>query len=149
MVGKNKSWFDEYFFVVMLMLGALFMSGIYITYVGFFDKSVDDVSVYLEQIEQNDFELKVFTNYSQVKTYLKTYAHNETIDTSRSSWIEEATYYYFEDKDYGYLILNMSGKEYVFDKMRYEVWEGFKEAKSLGKYYHANIKDKYYFELDY
>jgi len=42
----------------------------------------------------------------------------------------------------------MKGKEYIWEGVPLNIWEGFKEADSFGKYYHKHIKGRYILELD-
>ena len=70
----------------------------------------------------------------------------DSVDTSKSSWIRGAEYY-SDGSGYGFLILNMKGKEYIWEDVPTIVWNGFKKADSFGKYYHRNIKGNYYMEL--
>jgi len=42
----------------------------------------------------------------------------------------------------------MKGKEYIGEGVPLNVWEGFKEADSFGKYYHKYIKGRFILELD-
>lgn len=37
----------------------------------------------------------------------------------------------------------MRGRPYIFAGVPSEVWEGLKEAPSLGSYYNAAIRDRY------
>jgi len=77
--------------------------------------------------------------------YVRRTYDGEQIDTSRSSWITGAEY--FEANGHGYLILGMNGKDYTFEGVPPDVWEGFKAAPSLGGYYNANIRGRYGFAL--
>ena len=70
----------------------------------------------------------------------------DSVDTSKSSWIRGAEYY-TDGSGYGFLILNMKGKEYIWEDVPTIVWNGFKKADSFGKYYHRNIKGNYYMGL--
>jgi len=67
-------------------------------------------------------------------------------NTSKSSWIRGAKYYSCDGKT-GYFILITDSKEYLHDGMPLDVWEGFKNAESYGKYYNDYIKHKYFFKL--
>jgi len=94
-------------------------------------------------------ESTTFTSYDQAKSWVRTNPHftKDTVDTSKSSWIRGAEYY-TDGSGAGYLILNMKGKEYIWEGAPLNVWEGFKEATSFGKYYHKHIKGRYILELD-
>lgn len=71
----------------------------------------------------------------------------DMVDTSKSSWIRAAEYC-TDGSGLGFLILNMKGKEYIWEGVPINVWTGFKKADSFGKYYHRYIKGKYYMELE-
>jgi hypothetical protein len=71
----------------------------------------------------------------------------DSVDTSKSSWIRSAEYY-SDGLGIGFLILNMKGKEYIWEGVPLNVWKGFKKADSFGKYYHRYIKGNYYMELE-
>ncbi|UBB90897.1 hypothetical protein J4771_06030 [Candidatus Kaistella beijingensis] len=70
----------------------------------------------------------------------------ETDGRSANNWIREAKYY-ANNKNSGYLIINMKGKDYIFDELPYNVWEKFKNEDDLGKAYHQMIKGKYNLKL--
>lgn len=70
----------------------------------------------------------------------------DSVDTSKSSWIRGAEYY-SDGSGYGFLILNMKGKEYIWEDVPIIIWNGFKKADSFGKYYHRHIRGRYYMEL--
>jgi len=94
-------------------------------------------------------ESTTFTSYDQAQTWVRTNPNfsKDSVDTSKSSWIRGAEYY-TDGSGSGYLILNMKGKEYIWEGVPLNVWEGFKEADSFGKYYHKYIKGRYILELD-
>ncbi len=87
--------------------------------------------------------------YKEAKKYieLSIYKIEETISTSKSSWIRGATYY-SEDGIRGYMILKTDSKDYIYSDLPFEIWQGFKNAQSFGSYYHQNIKGKYQFKLN-
>ena len=70
----------------------------------------------------------------------------ETDGRSANNWIREAKYF-ADDKKSGYLIINMKGKDYIFDELPYSVWEQFKNSEDLGKAYHRLIKGRYNLKL--
>jgi hypothetical protein len=70
----------------------------------------------------------------------------QTGGRSENNWIREAKYF-ANDKNSGYLIINMNGKDYIFDELPYSVWEQFKNAEDLGTAYHRLIKGKYNLKL--
>ncbi len=71
----------------------------------------------------------------------------ESINTSKSSWIKGATFYSC-DSIQGFFILKTKRKDYLYSSMPIEIWNGFKNAESFGSYYHKFIKNRYIFELD-
>lgn len=90
-----------------------------------------------------------FTSYEEAIIWVrhKNNLKKDTVDTSKSSWIRAAEYY-TDGSGYGFLILNMKGKEYIWENVPIEVWTGFKNADSFGKYYHRYIKGNYYMDLE-
>ena len=63
----------------------------------------------------------------------------EKLDTSRSKFAEEAYY----SKEISYLIVSLEGTRYQHCRVPTSVWEKFKAASDLGRYYNLNIKDHY------
>jgi len=96
--------------------------------------------------ERGSATAPAFSTYDEATEYVRATYDGESIDTSRSSWITGAEY--FEAGGRGYLILGMRGKDYIFEGVPPDVWEGFKEAPSLGTYYHEAIRGRYHFDLD-
>lgn len=90
-----------------------------------------------------------FTSYEEAITWVRANddLSKDSVDTSKSSWIRAAEYY-TDGSGYGFLILNMKGKEYIWEGVPINIWTGFKNADSFGKYYHQFIKGNYYLELD-
>ncbi len=72
---------------------------------------------------------------------------DETVDTSRSSWIEGARYLSCDGKT-GFLLLRAGGRTYVHQDVPLEIWEGFKSAASLGSYYNRLLKGRYRLKLE-
>lgn len=87
-----------------------------------------------------------FSSWKDAQSYVRKNFRGESIDTSRSSWIYGAEYFYANGE--GFLIINMSGKDYIFRGVPESVWEGFRNAPSLGRYYNRYIKGRYYFQLN-
>ena len=90
-------------------------------------------------------DARSFKSYDEAVHYVRKHYSGESIDTRRSSWITSAEYFPAEGR--GYLILGMRGNPYIFAGVPVRVWEGFKAAPSLGKYYNAHIKGRYRLEL--
>lgn len=63
----------------------------------------------------------------------------DSLDTSKSSWIENAWY----DTKNEYMIINLSGTNYHYCGLPSHIWLSFKEADSFGSYFNSNIKEKY------
>ena len=87
-----------------------------------------------------------FTTYDEAVQYVRGHFSGESIDTRRSSWITSAEY--FPADGHGYLILGMKGKPYIFAGVPPQIWEEFKDAPSLGRYYNQNIRGRYRFNLE-
>jgi hypothetical protein len=72
---------------------------------------------------------------------------NESVNTSKSSWIRSA-HYYSCDGETGYFIFTTDNNTYIHANMPIEVWNGFKNADSFGSYYDENIKGNYQIALE-
>jgi hypothetical protein len=86
-----------------------------------------------------------FKTYEEAMRYIRRTYRGERINTSRSSWITNAEYYPAQGR--GYLIIGMNGKDYLFAAVPTEIWDGFKNAPSLGTYYNRYIKGRYTYKL--
>jgi len=101
-------------------------------------------ATYLYASERPDFD-----SYEEAIIWVRANDNftKDSVDTSKSSWIRAAEYY-TDGSGYGFLILNMKGKEYIWEGVPIDIWAGFKNADSFGKYYHQHIKGNYYMELE-
>jgi len=79
-----------------------------------------------------------FNSYNQAQIWVRTNPNftKDSVDTTKSSWIRGAEYY-TDGSGTGYLILNMKGKEYIWEGVPLNVWEGFKQADSFGFFYNV------------
>ena len=66
----------------------------------------------------------------------------DNINTSRSSFINSASYYSCDNK-FGFLIIGLQGREYIYKNLPKTIWIQFKQASSLGTYYNKYIKGRY------
>jgi len=91
---------------------------------------------------------KQFETYDKAveKIKLTVFKIEESVNTSKSSWIKNASYYSC-DGQIGYFILETSKKEYLHADLPYQVWTEFKSAESFGSFYNENIRDKYNLNL--
>src|SRR5439155_10595660 len=62
-----------------------------------------------------------FKSYDEAIRYVRSYYAGESINTSRSSWITSAEYFYADGRVY--LILGMKGRPYLFAGVPRDVWE--------------------------
>jgi hypothetical protein len=86
-----------------------------------------------------------FTTYDEAVQYVRGHYSGESIDARRSSWITSAEYFPADGR--GYLILGMTGRPYIFAGVPLQVWQEFKDAPSLGRYYNQNIRGRYRLNL--
>lgn len=95
-----------------------------------------------DQLSQN------FTSYEKALTEIKSaqFKIKESVNTSKSSWIENASYYSCNGET-GFFIFETAKKEYLYTSMPYSIWLEFKNAESLGSYYNDKIKHNYIFTL--
>lgn len=91
---------------------------------------------------------KQFTSYEEAIQKIKTanFKVDETINTSKSSWIRSASFFSCNGIS-GFFIIGTDKKEYIYLDIPYDIWQGFKNAESFGSYYNHNIKHKYNFKL--
>lgn len=85
-----------------------------------------------------------FSNYEQAITEIKStgFSLEDSVDTSRSSFIKSASFYSCDSK-VGYLIIGIRSTEYIYQNVPISVWEELKEADSFGSFYNNNIKGNY------
>jgi hypothetical protein len=91
---------------------------------------------------------KSYDSYDEALSLIRAakFQYEDKANTSKSSWIRGAEYYSCDGKT-GYFILITDSKEYIHAGMPLDVWEGFKNAESFGKYYNDYIKHKYLLSL--
>lgn len=90
-----------------------------------------------------------YSSYEEAISLIKStrFKIEESVNTSKSSWIRGASYYSCDGK-LGFFILKTNMKEYLYSNMPLEIWLEFKNAESFGSYYNENIKNNYIFKLD-
>jgi len=71
----------------------------------------------------------------------------ENVTARFRDWMDEASYY-FCDGSTGYFIYSTEGREYLYDGVPLNVWQGFKDADSFGSYYVRKIKGRYKMRLE-
>ncbi len=67
----------------------------------------------------------------------------EVLDTSKSSWIEAASFVCETGSETGLLIIQVKGEKITYIDVPVAAWNEFKQSESLGKYYTDHIKQKY------
>lgn len=85
-----------------------------------------------------------FKTYSEAKNIIEStdFKFVDDINTSSSSWMRSADYYSC-DGEVGFFIYTTDEKKYIHENLPLDVWDGFKNADSFGKFYLRNIKHKY------
>lgn len=85
-----------------------------------------------------------FNSYNHANKEIKStnFKIEESLDTSRSSFIEGASYYSC-DGNTGFLLIEIRNTEYIYQNVPLSVWKNFKSAESLGRFYGRNIKGSY------
>lgn len=102
--------------------------------------------------KSNEIDCEQLSNkYSSYKEAVKKikaakFKIEESITTSKSSWIKSAAYYSC-DGITGFFILNTGNQEYLYSGVPKKIWRGFKEAESVGSFFNDKIKYKYFFNL--
>ena len=95
--------------------------------------------------QKNCFDLK--TNFSSYNDALKTitnttFSIEESLDTTKSSWVKEVKYFSCNKKN-GFLVFRTSSKSYIYDRVPIGIWMEFKKANSIGKFYNKRLKSNY------
>lgn len=90
-----------------------------------------------------------FNSYQQAKKEIKSanFKIEENINTSRSTFVEGASYYSC-DGQIGYLLIKIRNTEYIHQNVPITLWKNFKQADSFGKFYNLNIKGNYNLLID-
>lgn len=90
-----------------------------------------------------------FSSYSEAIDVIEStsFRIEENVTTRSSDWMDEANYYSC-DGTTGYFIYSTEGREYLYDGVSLNVWQGFKDADSRGSYYVRMIKGRYKMRLD-
>ena len=85
-----------------------------------------------------------FNSYNQAISTIErsSFKINESVNTSKSSWIRSAHYYSCNGQT-GYFIIQEKNKIYIHAYLPISVWHQFKNANSFGSFYDHNIKGKY------
>ena len=67
----------------------------------------------------------------------------ESVDTSKSSWIEHASFAKEAGADTGLLAVQIGGEKITYMDVPVSVWQDFKQAESFGRFYDEHIKGCY------
>ena len=89
-----------------------------------------------------------FSSYDEAKQAIEgtDFRIEETVNTSKSSWIRGA-YYYSCDGKVGYFLLITDSQDYLYAEVPLDIWYGFKNAESFGRYFNQRIKNEFQIEL--
>lgn len=89
-----------------------------------------------------------FNNYRHALNEVKSanFTIEDTVNTSRSSIIENAEYFSCNSK-IGYLIIKIRNTEYIYQNVPISVWGKFKKTDSFGRFYNRYIKGNYPLKL--
>lgn len=92
---------------------------------------------------------KTFTSYSEAIAEVRgaDFSKEEEISISDSEFISSAEYR-SDDNQHGYLILNLSGKDYIYDNVPQSIWESFKNSNDKNGFYNDKIKNRYTLTLN-
>jgi len=85
-----------------------------------------------------------FTSYNQAISVVEnsSFKIDESVNTSKSSWILSAHYYSCDGKT-GFFIIRLKQREYIHANMPVSIWREFKRANSFGSFYDYYIKGRY------
>lgn len=86
-----------------------------------------------------------YQSYEEAKSSIlqASFQIEDAVNTTKSSWIKGASYYSCDGLS-GYFLLKTDKKEYLFQGMPLEIWQGFKGTDSFGEYYNAFIRGRFY-----
>ena len=75
---------------------------------------------------------ETYSTYAEAVRQIKSaqFKIKESVNTSKSSWIKNASYYSCNEK-IGFFIFETAKKEYLYSDMPYSIWLEFKNAESL------------------
>ncbi len=85
-----------------------------------------------------------FASYEQAIEFVKSEYASETIHPDSTAIFRAE--YYDVDGESGYLIINFQSnkmKSYIYANVPIEIWQGFKNTSSKGRYYNKEIKGRY------
>jgi len=85
-----------------------------------------------------------FASYSDAMGQIRSASFRiaEEQNTDESSWVRGAEFYSCDGAS-GFFILRTDDREYIHVDVPVAIWQGFKDATSIGSYYNANIKRRY------
>lgn len=85
-----------------------------------------------------------FDTYDEAKSQIENanFNYEEEVNTNRSSWIKSAKYYSCDNRT-GFLILETENKNYIYQNVPFNIWKGFENATSYGRFYNEFIKYKF------
>ncbi len=89
-----------------------------------------------------------FSSYEEATRTVrsKKYKIKDILDPVDSDWIASAEFYSCDGKVGYFIYTTIKGsRDYIHEKLPYQLFLGFKNADSPGSYYRANIKKKYAF----
>ncbi|MDH7459891.1 KTSC domain-containing protein [Chitinophagaceae bacterium 26-R-25] len=90
----------------------------------------------------------VFNSYEQAKQIVTaaSFPFRQTIMTTKSSWIREATYYSCDGKT-GFFLFKTNNQTYIHQDVPLTIWKGFVAADSYGSFYDHYLKHKFPLKL--
>ncbi|MFZ2897072.1 MAG: KTSC domain-containing protein [Saprospiraceae bacterium] len=92
----------------------------------------------------------VFSSYEEAINWIRSarFKVSETVQTTNSSWIREASYYSCDGLTGFFIYTTRSSKTYIHATVPAELWKGFVEATSHGSFYDRHIKGRFRFDVD-
>ncbi len=111
------------------------------------EESFEEESI-LSDFDCDDMQSN-FTTYDEAKEVIEgtVFRIEETVNTSKSSWVRGASYYSC-DGITGFFLILTDSQDYLHSDVPVNVWKGFKNAESFGSYYNKFIKNQYPFTLN-
>lgn len=90
-----------------------------------------------------------FSSYREAESIITTatWKLKDRVDCSKSSWIQEASFYSCDGHEGYFLMKTKEGKSYLHKDVPKSLWIQFKGAGSFGTFYNSYFKEKYQFDI--
>lgn len=96
------------------------------------------------KVDCNDLP-STFSSYREAETMINSasWKVKDRVDCSKSSWIQEASFYSCDGTDGYFIMKTKEGRSYLHKDVPRTLWNQFKGASSYGTFYNGYLKGKY------